>query len=631
MRKILILLLCLPQIILAQYKADCFSMDEKGTDISLRLSIQKDTTIALNNIGPVYGFFVTGSSDLIDKKSYIRIVLKDDYNYDHLVYENNYLLADSSEKSFHQVALETKLLDERIVPKSMRIEVCNASLNLNAISYTNINNSQKSGDQIRSEQNAYIVEKMNENLYRNHIPWRAGKTSISEKSYEEKKSVFGGRVPELYGFDYYVGGVYVTPSMLDGLGKKVRDNEPSNFVNEWDWRNRHGKNWMTPVKDQLLCGTCWAFAGIGVLESYLNLYYNRLFVNNDWSEQEIISCNGGYNNQMGEPGVVFEYVKNNGVVPEGCFPYSCYSTVDCSDKCQSPDSTLSISNYSYIANTGENTIKQKVIQAPITIGFYSFSPPHIMVLVGYKVLEVGDTFFGDLPVTHENDDPIHQGVIADSLSYGDYIGETVWLVKNSWGNTWGDNGFGYVYAHLNEIYFLYSLSGIISCTTLSDYDIVCEDADGDGYFYWGIGPKPSSCPQWAPEDPDGDDSDASIGPLDAFGNPIIIDPSGNGTVVISSNQTITVDQVYNYNVVVHPNVTWTVKSDLLFHYGAHLRIMSGATVIIDGGSIISARIDQDSGSNLNMMNDGKIIPPANECFTVPVGANMEVTNGIIQY
>lgn len=197
----------------------------------------------------------------------------------------------------------------------------------------------------------------------------------------------------------------------------------------------------------------------------------------------------------------------------------------------------------------------------------------------------------------------------------------------------GDNGYGYVYAHLNEIYFLYSLSGIISCSTLSDNDIVCEDADGDGFFYWGISStsKPSSCPQWAPDDPDGDDSDASIGPLDAFGYPTIIDPSGNGTVVINSNQTITIEQVYNYNVVVLPNVTWTVKSDLLFHYGAHLRIMSGATVIVDGGSIISARIDQDSGSNLKMMNDGKIIPPANECFTVPVGANMEITNGTIQY
>jgi hypothetical protein len=51
----------------------------------------------------------------------------------------------------------------------------------------------------------------------------------------------------------------------------------------------------------------------------------------------------------------------------------------------------------------------------------------------------------------------------------------------------------------------------------------------------------------------------------------------------------------------------------------------------DGGSIISARIDQDSGSNLKMNNDGKIIPPANEYFTVPVGANMEITNGTIQY
>ena len=284
MRKILIILLCLPQMILAQYKADCFSMDEKGTDIPMRLNIQKDTTIALDDIGPVYGFFVTGSSELNDKKSYVRIVLKDEYSYEHLVFENNYLLADSVDNTFHQVALETKLLDERIVPKSMRIEVSNATLILNAVSFTKTNSSTQKSEQVRSEQNDCLIERINDNLYKNRIPWRAGKTHVSEMTYEEKKGVFGGHVPELYGFDYYIAGVYVTPSALSNIKETAKSHETDNYVSEWNWRNRHGKNWMTPVKDQLSCGTCWAYAGIGVLESYLNLYYNRIFVNNDWSE-----------------------------------------------------------------------------------------------------------------------------------------------------------------------------------------------------------------------------------------------------------------------------------------------------------------------------------------------------------
>ena len=44
----------------------------------------------------------------------------------------------------------------------------------------------------------------------------------------------------------------------------------------------------------------------------------------------------------------------------------------------------------------------------------------------------------------------------------------------------------------------------------ADIDIVCEDADGDGYFYWGIKDSTFTLPLWAPQEEDGDDSDASI-------------------------------------------------------------------------------------------------------------------------
>ena len=62
--------------------------------------------------------------------------------------------------------------------------------------------------------------------------------------------------------------------------------------------------------------------------------------------------------------------------------------------------------------------------------------------------------------------------------------------------------------------------------TLTDQDIVCEDADGDGYYYWGIGQKPANCPYWVPNIPDGDDSNINLGHMDPYGNISNLYPTG---------------------------------------------------------------------------------------------------------
>lgn len=52
---------------------------------------------------------------------------------------------------------------------------------------------------------------------------------------------------------------------------------------------------------------------------------------------------------------------------------------------------------------------------------------------------------------------------------------------------------------------------------LTDNDIACEDRDGDGYFNWGVGAMPPSCPAGVRTEPDGDDSAPCLGPMDEFG------------------------------------------------------------------------------------------------------------------
>ncbi len=64
---------------------------------------------------------------------------------------------------------------------------------------------------------------------------------------------------------------------------------------------------------------------------------------------------------------------------------------------------------------------------------------------------------------------------------------------------------------------MYSLYGPVSSLDFNETDVLCTDNDGDGYYSWGIGPKPSHCPE-SPDEPDGDDSDPCIGPMDEYGN-----------------------------------------------------------------------------------------------------------------
>ena len=94
MRKTFLLLLLLPQVMMAQYEGDCFTMEGEGIDMPFETTIRKDTTFVLDISEPIHGFYVTGTSALNDNKSFVRIILKDEYEYEHLVYENNYLLSN---------------------------------------------------------------------------------------------------------------------------------------------------------------------------------------------------------------------------------------------------------------------------------------------------------------------------------------------------------------------------------------------------------------------------------------------------------------------------------------------------------------------------------------------------------
>ena len=240
--------------------------------------------------------------------------------------------------------------------------------------------------------------------------------------------MFGGRLPNLQGLEYYKGGGFEFRTAKDKtkntnmeISSLKLKSSSSKMIDEWDWRDRHGKNWMTSVKDQNGCGSCVVHGHLGAVKAITNLYFNDSSINLNLSEQNLMSCMG--TNSFGYPRAMFytlvtDYLKDTGVVDESCFPYEADFDYPCNNICNSPSEELKISDgiygHYYLSSSeftwNIDTIKKMLIEyGPAAMSLrYPGGTGHCVTLCGY------------------------------------YIGwySHRWIYKNSWGADWGRNGYG---------------------------------------------------------------------------------------------------------------------------------------------------------------------------------------------
>lgn len=571
-----------------------------------------DSTIIIS------GMSVSGSVTLNDKSdSYVVITMTDSYNAEHLVYETYQMLADTSSITLNNVAYESAFLDN-VKPKQINLYIHNAKLCIDSIHYNDKERVSQYGMKVSrfiKEQSEEIVETLNRNLEKQNALWRAGITSMSEKTYEEKKAMFGGKVPQLYGFDYYTGGIFIMPNESNMEIQESKTESSGLYVNEWDWRNRHGKNWMTSVKNQGICGSCGAFSALGALEAYINLYYNRI-LDYDLSEEELISCISSFDCDSSgmNQGTALTYVQNNGIVTESCFNYVGYEK-DCNQKCQNPSEVIYVDEHDTIFYTaGEDYIKSRLFNAPLPFGIKSWK--HALVLVGYKTIQVGDAI---------QTGP-HTSITINATDHSNLIGKTAWLLKNSWGTNWGNQGYAYVYTYLTNLKWMYAIGGNITSMTYSNSDIVCSDADGDGLYFWGISPnKPAHCPSWVPDTPDGDDSNINYGALDNYGNLAAL-PAG---VTIKTPVTYSSNSSTSYRLGIVNGGTLTITGTTTLTGESKIRVCEGGKLIIDGGTLQNADITLVPGSSLIVRNNGVINMATGKSLEAPKGALVNIESGEI--
>ena len=477
-------------------------------------SYEADGTYELDCPGLVYGLSVSGHVELKDgSNSLVRVTVEDKYGREFLVYEVFPLLAEELSFDIEGMAMESAVL-EGVEVERRNIRIINASFRLDAVQHVDepVANAQTAKQRAAEGQEDYIIAKLNENLRFRDIPWVAGRTSVSEMTYEEKKAMFGGDVPNLGGFEYYVGGIFVMPGH-EPKGAKTK----SPYVAQWDWTARNGKSWVSGPGDQGGCAACWAFAAIGMLEVYVNLYYNQL-IGEKLSEQELVSC---ANKVCGFStiDVSLDYIRDKGVVSADCFPYQAIQ-VDCDNKCSNPAERVRISGYEEYRSEDypEDKLKELLFRSPVSVTIHSWE--HEAMVVGYKEITTGLIWYDN------------GGRIYSIPSGSELIGSTAWRIRNSWGRNWGEQGFGYIVADWKDMEVITAITGRITSLKYDDEDIVVKDKDGDGYYVWGVGPRPDKVPSWAPEQQDGNDGDSDLGPLDGYGYCMDLNPETNDPIYI---------------------------------------------------------------------------------------------------
>lgn len=184
----------------------------------------------------------------------------------------------------------------------------------------------------------------------------------------------------------------------------------------FDWRDKDSSNWMTSVKNQETCGSCWAFATTGYMEAIYNIEQSDADLNKDFSEQDLVSCSDG-SCSGGNPGQAVWYVKNNGIVEESCFAYSA-SDEACSNKCVGGQ-LWNINSWFVTADINRQSIKTELVNnGPVVVSMnmstYNFaSKSCVFSTTDHAVVIVG---------------------------YDDNDSEGVWIVKNSFGIGWESDG-----------------------------------------------------------------------------------------------------------------------------------------------------------------------------------------------
>jgi C1A family cysteine protease len=205
----------------------------------------------------------------------------------------------------------------------------------------------------------------------------------------------------------YIGGI---ETKVESYGCKSFSSSGNGLPDTVDWRD-HGA--VTPVKDQGQCGSCWAFSSTGAIEGAWAISKGQLM---SLSEQELVDCATG--RSYGSNGC-------NGQCASAEYPYTS-GISKTGGSCESCTSVVHMSSCSDVKPKDQVSLKAAVFQQPVSIAIEADT-------------RYFQSYSGGVLDAATCGTTLDHGVLI--VGYGTENGKKYWLVKNSWSDTWGEQGY----------------------------------------------------------------------------------------------------------------------------------------------------------------------------------------------
>lgn len=252
------------------------------------------------------------------------------------------------------------------------------------------------------------VKSINREIEAQGLGWKAAVNPINRLPAAERRLRLGTLKPRF------------NPNRMP-MKMELRTNLPAAL----DWRAKDGINWLTPVKNQGSCGSCWAFGLLGTVEAMAKIETNRPDIQPDLSEQQILSCSGAGDCDGGWYDEAADYMKGINVTLENCFPYTA-SDKPCDPCADWHNQGAMIDSYGWVTLeiADETAIKNALQTGPLVVYMDVYSDFYSYDSGVYQPTPSAYVDGGHAPMIVGYDDALN-----------------CWICKNSWGDSWGESGY----------------------------------------------------------------------------------------------------------------------------------------------------------------------------------------------